>query len=73
MINYLTEWLHLYSIHLGVITTLLILLDMYLKGLPETKEILSKFKSAIIIAACVAVFSSHAHNHMLFHLIKELK
>ena len=73
MSKYLIEWLHLYSIHFGIVTAILLLLDIYINGLPDSKLIASKLKSAVILAAALALFSSHAHNHALFHLIKEIK
>ena len=73
MIQYLVNWLHLYSIHLGALVAILLLFDLYLKGLPEVKEMPGKFKSALIMSMGIALFSSHFHNHLVHYLLKEIK
>ena len=71
--NYIIEWLHLYSIHFGTIVASLITLDVVKKGLPDSfKDSKKKVASAILISAVTALFSSHAQNHYLTHYTKEI-
>lgn len=69
MIDYLLNWLNAYVMHFGVWIAMLVSFDIYKKGLPELRHILSMFKSAIILATIVSVFSSHSHMHIVKHFL----
>ena len=70
MLHYFYEWLHIYSIHFGALVALGLVTTVYVRGLPEPKEICGLLKSAVALGAIIAVFSSHAHAHYLSHFVK---
>jgi hypothetical protein len=65
--HYLIEWGHTYMMHFGAWVSFAFGAQVTKKGLPEPKEVKSLLVSAIVMAAVVAVFSSHSHNHFLQH------
>jgi glucose uptake protein GlcU len=67
MTPYFIEWGHTYLVHLGAWVGFAIGVHTTKFGLPHPKQIPTITLSALILAAIVAIFSSHAHNHYLAH------
>ena len=72
MLAYLISWGHLYVVHFGAWVTFAFGATIYKNGLPELKNLPSMFKTTVIIAAILSVFSSHSH-HYLTNIIPETK
>jgi hypothetical protein len=64
MSHYFIQWGHLYVIHFGVWVTLLCGMDVHENGLPKLKDLLSKLKTALIMACVLSIFSSHSHHYL---------
>lgn len=64
MLHYLAMWAHMYVVHFGVWVTLLCFLDVHENGLPKPKDMLTKLKTALLLAAVLSIFSSHSHHYL---------
>jgi hypothetical protein len=62
----------MYVIHFGAWITFLFAADVYKNGMPELKDVSSKLKTALILAAVLSIFSSHSQ-HYLKYIGKILK
>jgi hypothetical protein len=69
MLHYLVEWGHIYLIHVGVLTGLLMIDNVRREGLPFPNKMLI-FKP-LVWALILAVFSSHSHAHYLNHFVSK--
>jgi hypothetical protein len=69
MIDYLLHWMHAYIVHFGIWMTMLVGFDIYKNGLPAPEKIKGIFKSALILAVIISVFSSHAQTHIIKHFL----
>lgn len=68
MLHYLVEWLHIYAIHTGALTGLLMIDNVRKEGLPlPSKALVIK---PLVWAMILAIFSSHAHAHYMSHFVK---
>ena len=64
--EYTIQWLHTYVIHFGAWASLLIIADVYKKGLPESvKGFITLLSGVLAIAAIGSLFSSHSHTHYM--------
>jgi hypothetical protein len=70
--DYFIQWADAYFLHVGIWVSTLVSFHIYKKGLPRLSSIGSIFKSAIVLAAIAAGFSSHAHAHYLSHFSNPL-
>lgn len=70
--DYLIQWADAYFLHVGIWVSTLVSFHIYKNGLPELSGIANMFKSAIVLAAVAAGFSSHAHAHYLSHFSNPL-
>ena len=67
MYSYLLQWTHLYLIHVGAWVSFAFGAQVTKNGLPDPRKVPSMLLSAVILAAVVAIFSSHSHTHFLQH------
>jgi hypothetical protein len=68
--TYLTEFIHAYSIHFGFWVCFSFGATIYNEGLPELEDLPGMFKTALILAAILSLFSSHSQAHLISHFIK---
>lgn len=71
MSEYFLQWGHAYLLHFGAWISFSIGATVAKSGLPKPKDIPMILLSSVILAAVVAIFSSHAHTHYLSHFIKK--
>jgi hypothetical protein len=69
ILSYLTEWGHIYLMHVCALTGILMLDNIRKEGLPfPSKALVIK---PLVWALILAAFSSHAHTHYLSHFVSK--
>lgn len=65
--NYLLEFLHAYSMHFGFWVCFMFGATIYKNGMPALDQLKPMFKTAMILASILGIFSSHSQAHYLSH------
>lgn len=67
---YYINWFHLFVIHFGMWVTFMFGATIMKGEIPEPDKLWKLFKSVVILAALLSVFSSHSHVHYLSNFLK---
>lgn len=70
MLDYFTQWGHMYIMHFGAWVSFMFGTTIYKNGLPDIIDLPKMLKTSAILAVVLSIFSSHSHSHYLSHFVK---
>lgn len=63
MLDYIITSINLYVMHVCALIPLIFGISIYNDGLPKYKKMAEMFKTVIVLAAILGIFSSHSHHY----------